>query len=197
MHDEITASKFHRCHRKNANFTRKDFVKLKDIRNLEQKLISLQRMHKNDNTSLELLVKNWTKEDFSPILLFQSAHSSLRIGVEDKGLKESDFIFGFQTEAQMTVMKNALDNMLFIDCTHSTNLDGYQLLNVVCCDAFRRAYPVAFFIVPDTSAKTIAYCLNTLKKRTPDLSVEVQIFLKTFSLTAVNLFSIVFSRLLC
>lgn len=152
VHTELTGGKFTRKARdeSNATYTRKDLLTLKDVKNINQKVIKENRLHQDDDISLQLLTRQWRKEKYSPVLLFKES--------------AEQFIFGFQSKEQMEMMKSGLDNMMFLDTTHGTLTGGYQLLNILVLDKMKHGYPVAFFVVENIQTVTIVECLRKLKE---------------------------------
>ena len=63
--------------------------------------------------------------------------------------------------------------ILCIDATHGTNQYGYSLTNLLLPDEWGKGYPVGHLISNYTDEKTMYYFFKEIKKRSPNLVVNV------------------------
>lgn len=168
VHNRLTDEPFERSNRNVSDFTRKDFVKLQDIRNIENKIKKSKRMDEDERSSLEKLVDKWAEEKNSPVLVFKTENEMPKYIPpleEYESIADERFIFGFSSLQQRQTLRRAEDQMIFLDTTHGSNWDNFQLLNILV-KINGRGFPVAFFLISDLSADTITLCLNVLKAKT-------------------------------
>ncbi|KAJ1528131.1 hypothetical protein ONE63_008045 [Megalurothrips usitatus] len=82
------------------------------------------------------------------------------------------FMFAFQTDRQLDLMRKHGSKILIVDETHGTNHYKYQLLTVMVVDENRRGWPVAHLITSKSDGNTLKFFFQTLKSCCDDVPLN-------------------------
>lgn len=125
-----------------------------------------QRLHKDDAKAVYLLASMLIEKEDS-VLIYKPYNSDVVHGPEEiNHLPNSKelFMFAFQTERQLELMKKHGSKILIVDETHGTNQYKYELLTAMVIDENRRGWPVGHLITSQSDAPTLKFffqCLNS------------------------------------
>lgn len=126
-----------------------------------------RRMHKDDAKAVYLLVNQLLEKEDS-VLIYKPCGMPLVHGPEGiNSLPNSEdlFMFAFQTERQLDLMKRHCSKVIVVDETHGTNQYKFQLLTVMVLDENRRGWPVAHLITSKSDAETLKFFFEALNSR--------------------------------
>ncbi|KAK3918446.1 Sentrin-specific protease 1 [Frankliniella fusca] len=134
-----------------------------------------RRLHKDDAKAVFLLANQLMEKDDS-ILIFKHFEMPLVHGPDGiNRINSRDlFMFGFQTDRQLDLMKRHCSKIIIVDETHGTNQYKYQLLTVMVLDENRRGWPVAHLITSKSDSYTLKFFFEALNSRLdPEHQVSV------------------------
>ncbi|KAL3694151.1 hypothetical protein R1sor_007802 [Riccia sorocarpa] len=128
-------------------------LSLKDVLNIQQQLRRFDPGHAADDA---VATRNWTKLNSEKVVLYQ-----------ERSQKESrPFLLAWQTE--WMVGKLAMlghGSTVSIDATFGTNKYGFQLVTMVCFDAFQNGIPCLCAIMERHEAVDLVTILTEVKKK--------------------------------
>ena len=117
----------------NPIFSKEQLISLRSVKAAERRLKLSQRLHKDDATSLFMLIQKLRNESYDPILLYKPVGADTVVGdaeMQDLVDFENLFMLGIQTKEQRDRLLAGASTVLCIDATHGTNQYGFQLLNL-------------------------------------------------------------------
>ncbi|KAK3925935.1 Sentrin-specific protease 1 [Frankliniella fusca] len=132
-------------------------------------------LHKDDAKAVFLLANQLLEKDNS-ILIFKPFGMPLVHGPDGiNRINSRDlFMFGFQTDRQLDLMKRHCSKIIIVDETHGTNQYKYQLLTVMVLDEKRRCWPVAHLITSKSDSYTLKFFFEAINSRLdPEHQVSV------------------------
>lgn len=149
-------------------------ISLRTLNTIKHEYLSSFRLDKDDANSVFLLVKEWEKKEFNPVMLYKPQYCTIVIGNCNKYFpSQSDIFFiALQTEAQFKCLNSATNCFLCIDTTYFSGRHGFYLLSLIIHDASRKGVPVAYFISNCRTEEIIRYFFYSVKERCPNLSVH-------------------------
>ena len=114
--------------------SRKHFITKQDISNLRVNIKDNAIIrHKNDPTSVSLLVAELQQEDYDAILLFKPQGER---SIAYPNLSTESFVLVIQTQFQQQMFQKYGHKILCIDSTHGTNAYRFQLITCIVPDDF-------------------------------------------------------------
>ncbi|XP_063595250.1 uncharacterized protein LOC134772142 [Penaeus indicus] len=150
------------------------FVSKHIMHEMHRKLNANARLHPQDSMATYLLLNKLEKEKYNPVLVYKPQGDGVFIGdpaIGDLPHAKDLFAIGIQTKEQLDMMHN--QEILCIDATHGTNQYGYSLTNLLVPDEWGKGYPVGHLISNYLDEKTLFYFFQEIKKRDPNLTVNV------------------------
>ena len=96
--------------------------------------------HPSDGESVDMKIAQMIKEEYNPVLAYKPQFEESTL----PGIDKENFIFIFQSEAQMKMYKENCGKIVSIDSTHRTVQYNFKLITLLVIDEYYRGYPVAF-----------------------------------------------------
>ncbi|KAI8482789.1 hypothetical protein Bbelb_394510 [Branchiostoma belcheri] len=141
---------------------------------MQRKIAVSTRLHKEDSTSIYLLLSKLQKEKYDPVLMYKPLNHAVVVGedeIDDLPHAQELFAVGIQTKEQLHMMQDK--EVICLDATHGTNQYGYKVLTLVVPDEFGKGYPVGHLISSHMDERTLYYFFKGVKNRCPSLKINV------------------------
>ncbi|KAL3688439.1 hypothetical protein R1sor_014748 [Riccia sorocarpa] len=128
-------------------------LSLKDVLNIQQQLRRFDPGHAADDA---VATRNWTKLNSEKVVLYQ-----------EQSQKESrPFLLAWQTEWMVGKLATlGHGSTVSTDATFGTNKYGFQLVTMVCFDAFQNGIPCLWAIIERHEAVDLVTILTEVKKK--------------------------------
>ncbi|GBN34017.1 hypothetical protein AVEN_26662-1 [Araneus ventricosus] len=126
------------------NLARIHLTTRQDIKNIQRNFgLSVER-HRDDATSVRLMIEEMaTLDGDNPVLGFKFQGS---VPPEYENFLENDFIIVLQNPLQKEMLKKFGNNVVCLDSTHGTNAYNFKLITILIIDEFGEGFPAAWCI---------------------------------------------------
>ncbi|XP_018896732.2 uncharacterized protein [Bemisia tabaci] len=164
---QITKERFLPKNNLGVHDTKASILQKKLILERERRRRMKCRLHQDDVESVFLLAHEIIAKDNS-LLIYKPCGKKVVHGpaeIDELSNSEDLFMFAFQTDRQLDLMKRYGSKIIIVGVTHGTNQCEYELFTVMVVDDNRRGWPVAHLITSKSDANTIKFFFQTLDAR--------------------------------
>ncbi|XP_030017106.1 uncharacterized protein LOC115437873 isoform X2 [Sphaeramia orbicularis] len=138
----------------------------RDILNIKhQYYVDGVEQHSNDRTSVGVLVEEFSKEAYNPIIYFKQ-------GVKNNRHSEQDVLIGIQTEFQRDLMRRYGTHAITMDSTSKTNQSDFYLTTLLVLDEYGEGQPVGFLISNKEDAESLVPFLEAVRENVGEFQAE-------------------------
>ncbi|XP_068211964.1 uncharacterized protein [Palaemon carinicauda] len=174
VQEELRNKAIHREMKAEDEVVKGQLISLRTLNAIKHEYLSSFRLDKEDANSVFLLVKEWEKKEFNPIMLYKPQYCPIVIGNCNKYFpsKSDIFFIALQTEAQLVLLNSSTNGFLCIDTTYFNGRHSFYLLSLIIRDGNGTGIPVAHFISNCRTEEVIRYFFYSIKERCPNLSFQ-------------------------